>query len=325
MDFLRQVRDDLFAATPVVFFSARRSPPRLPNSTGVSAELNLAGTLALAIRAAARCPARVRRQRCRGANRMYANTAREQFREFETRLDITYLLGLPTAELEATARGLARTLHRVLPGRLSRRRRARTSSRWRISAACRASRERADLLLGRLGHGPRHRRRQPQKSGRAGRGGRRGRRSACCAASRPTASRSRQAGPERRSGRLAPAAAVEHQRSARPGRYARALPRTERLGPLPLLHHRRARAAARADRVDRRAARSAIETAARRGAAGREPGEAARELRSDLRPRRTPDPGAGGRARAYRARTARRSRPADRAGRRGPAEGGRPR
>ena len=101
MDFLRQTRDDLFAATPVVFFSARRLPPRLPNSTGVSAELKLAGTLALATELQPDVRQVFVVSDADGANSMYANTAREQFREFETRLDITYLLGLPTAELEA--------------------------------------------------------------------------------------------------------------------------------------------------------------------------------------------------------------------------------
>ena len=100
-DFLRQVRGDLFAATPVVFFSARRLPPRLPNSTGVSAELKLAGTLALATELQPDVRQVFVVSDVDGANSMYANTAREQFREFETRLDITYLLGLPTAELEA--------------------------------------------------------------------------------------------------------------------------------------------------------------------------------------------------------------------------------
>ena len=100
-DFLRQIRDDLFPATPVVFFSALRSPPRLPNSTGINAPLNLAGTLALA----AKLQPDVRRvfvvTDFVGPNRLYENTAREQFRQFEARLDVTYLTGLPTRELEA--------------------------------------------------------------------------------------------------------------------------------------------------------------------------------------------------------------------------------
>jgi signal transduction histidine kinase len=100
-DVLRQMRDDLFPATPVVFFSALRSPPRLPNSTGINAPLNLAGTLALA----AELQPDVRRvfvvTDFVGPNGLYEATAREQFRQFEARFDVTYLTGLPTRELEA--------------------------------------------------------------------------------------------------------------------------------------------------------------------------------------------------------------------------------
>ena len=99
-DFLRQIRDDLFPATAVVFFSALQSPPRLPNSTGLNAPLNLAGTLALA----AELQPEVRRvfvvTDFVGPNRLYENTAREQFRQFEARFEVTYLTGLPTRELE---------------------------------------------------------------------------------------------------------------------------------------------------------------------------------------------------------------------------------
>jgi signal transduction histidine kinase len=101
MAFLRQTRDDLFAATPVVFFSALRSPPRLPNSTGVSAELNLAGTLALATALQPDVQHVFVVSDVEAANNLYETTARAQFREFESRLDIVYLLGLPTRELEA--------------------------------------------------------------------------------------------------------------------------------------------------------------------------------------------------------------------------------
>jgi signal transduction histidine kinase len=101
MVFLRQTRDDLFAATPVVFFSALGSPPRLPNSTGVSAELNLAGTLALATQLQPDVQHVFVVSDAEAANKLYETTARAQFREFESRLDIVYLLGLPTRELEA--------------------------------------------------------------------------------------------------------------------------------------------------------------------------------------------------------------------------------
>src|SRR5215204_3232554 len=47
-EFLEKTRDELFPTVPVVFFSLRRGPPGMPNSTGVVGELNLAETLALA-------------------------------------------------------------------------------------------------------------------------------------------------------------------------------------------------------------------------------------------------------------------------------------
>jgi signal transduction histidine kinase len=90
-----------FGDTPVVFFSSSRTPLRLENSTGITAELNLTGTLALA---------RAMQPDVRNvfvvngaaeADKAYEGFARAQFKSFEPRLAFTYLSALPTLELEA--------------------------------------------------------------------------------------------------------------------------------------------------------------------------------------------------------------------------------
>jgi len=97
------IRDNqgFFADTPVVFFSSVRTPRRVANSTGLTAELNLTATLVLA---------RAMQPDLRnvfvvsgadGADRAYEAFARAQFGSFESRLAFTYLSGLPTKELEA--------------------------------------------------------------------------------------------------------------------------------------------------------------------------------------------------------------------------------
>src|SRR5829696_7111823 len=48
LDFLGTARDELFPGTPVVFFTDTFSRQRIPNSTGVIAETNLAASIALA-------------------------------------------------------------------------------------------------------------------------------------------------------------------------------------------------------------------------------------------------------------------------------------
>ncbi|HEY7189077.1 MAG TPA: ATP-binding protein [Vicinamibacterales bacterium] len=100
LEFIRG-NQGFFADTPVVFFSSSRTPRRIGNSTGVTAELNLTGTLVLA---------RAMQPDVRNvfivsgaheADKAYEAFARAQFRSFEGRLSFTYLAGLPTQELEA--------------------------------------------------------------------------------------------------------------------------------------------------------------------------------------------------------------------------------
>ena len=99
-EFAERYRDALFRTTPVVFFTQRSSPRRIRNSTGVSVELDLKGTIELVTA----LQPDVRRvfviSGAEGANRIYEAAARQQFRSFESRLEFTYLSGLPTRELE---------------------------------------------------------------------------------------------------------------------------------------------------------------------------------------------------------------------------------
>jgi signal transduction histidine kinase len=90
-----------FGDTPVVFFSSNRSPLRLENSTGITAELNLTGTLVLA---RAMQPDLLNVFVVSGAaeaDKAYEGFARAQFESFDSRLAFTFLAGLPTQELEA--------------------------------------------------------------------------------------------------------------------------------------------------------------------------------------------------------------------------------
>ena len=103
LEFLASQGTDLFPETPIVFFSSRESPLRPPNSTGVTAEMNLAGTLTLALTLQ---PETRNVFIVNGAARAYEELAHEQFRPFEPRVSITYLSGLPTNELETRLRTL---------------------------------------------------------------------------------------------------------------------------------------------------------------------------------------------------------------------------
>jgi signal transduction histidine kinase len=99
--FLGQYRSALFPHSPVVFFTARSSTRRLANSTGISIEVNLKGTVELA---AALQPDLRHVFVVSGAdatNRAYAAITSQQLQAFAPRLDVTFLSGLPTRELEA--------------------------------------------------------------------------------------------------------------------------------------------------------------------------------------------------------------------------------
>jgi signal transduction histidine kinase len=100
LEFVEKNRAALFPGTPVVFFTSSAVTGRIPNATGLAAELNLSGTLDLAI---ALQPDTRHVFVVSGADQTdvgYENAARAQLRPFESRLAITYFSGLATKELE---------------------------------------------------------------------------------------------------------------------------------------------------------------------------------------------------------------------------------
>jgi signal transduction histidine kinase len=98
--FLEKYRADLFPDTPVVFFGRLTVPPHLPNSTGLTSEVDFAQTVTLA------------RALHPGLNQVFVvsgagtrdktleRQARAQFQRFEPQLKFTYLSGLATSQLE---------------------------------------------------------------------------------------------------------------------------------------------------------------------------------------------------------------------------------
>jgi signal transduction histidine kinase len=100
-EFLEKTRQELFPTVPVVFFSLRRGPPGLPNSTGVVGELNLAETLALATQLQPDTRHVFVVSGAETANIINEAVARAQFVPYETHLEFTYLTGLTTEALEA--------------------------------------------------------------------------------------------------------------------------------------------------------------------------------------------------------------------------------
>ena len=98
LTFVAANRDALFRDTPLVFFSDRQVA-RPAHATGIIAELNLSGTLALATQLQ---PETRNVFVIIGANNdAYAKAAQAQFRAFEPRLTINYLTGLALDALEA--------------------------------------------------------------------------------------------------------------------------------------------------------------------------------------------------------------------------------
>jgi signal transduction histidine kinase len=98
--FVRRYGDRLFPGTPIVFSSTDPKVARRPNSTGVIAEVNLRGTLDLVLKLQ---PEVTRVFVVSGASKrdkVYETLARSQLRSFEPRVKLTYLTGLPRAELE---------------------------------------------------------------------------------------------------------------------------------------------------------------------------------------------------------------------------------
>ena len=99
-EFLEKTREDLFPGVPVVFFSLRAAPRRLPNSTAVVGELNLAGTLAFATELQPDLRHVFVVSGAETSNTINESVARAQFSRYEPRLDFTYLSGLSSEALE---------------------------------------------------------------------------------------------------------------------------------------------------------------------------------------------------------------------------------
>jgi len=94
-------RDDLFASTPLVFVSTLSDGPRLSNSTGIVAPLNLRATLSMALDLQPDLRNVFVVSGADDGARGYAQQARDQLRMFQSRVAITFLEGLPTKDLDA--------------------------------------------------------------------------------------------------------------------------------------------------------------------------------------------------------------------------------
>lgn len=97
-EFVARYRDDLFPDTPVVF--AATDPPRIKRSTGIRLTVDLTKTVhfATSLQPDTRHIFVINGASERDA--VYARFARTQLRQFENRFAITYLSGLPAADLE---------------------------------------------------------------------------------------------------------------------------------------------------------------------------------------------------------------------------------
>jgi len=99
LEFVREYRTELFADSPVVYF-ANSATARLPNSTGLVADVDFSSTLALVTQLQPDVRQIFVVSGTEVGDREYENLARDQFRAFEPHLTIRYLSGLPTRDLE---------------------------------------------------------------------------------------------------------------------------------------------------------------------------------------------------------------------------------
>jgi signal transduction histidine kinase len=99
LEFARENRAELFRDTPIVFL-ASSATKRVPNSTGIVANVDLRSTLAFITQLQPDVRHIFVVSGTEVGDKEYDNLAREQFRTFEPHLTITYLSGLPTRDLE---------------------------------------------------------------------------------------------------------------------------------------------------------------------------------------------------------------------------------
>ncbi len=100
VQFLSVDRDALFPRTPIVFVANGPNPPHLTNATGIATRVNFTGTVRLA---EALQPDLQQLFVVVGASprdRIYKDWASDQLKSFERSLKITYLAGLPIADVE---------------------------------------------------------------------------------------------------------------------------------------------------------------------------------------------------------------------------------
>ena len=286
IEFLDQVRDELFPATPIVFFSTRSSPRRVPNSTGVTAELNLASSLELAVQLQPDLRHVFVVSGAEAANRVNVGMAREQFRSFEPRLEFTYLTGLPTEELERRLASLPAhsVVYFLVVYRDGQDENFEPLAYLRrvaeVAAAPTYCWVDSAMDQGIVGGSLRSQPAQVEAVGALALRVLRGEPADSIPIAQADLNVAQVDWRQLRRWNIS---------EARVPAGTRILFREPtRLGSLPVLHPGCARSADRADRVDRRPAGSAIEAAASRGTSRRQPGEAARELRPDLRSWRPP-------------------------------------
>lgn len=101
LQFITAHRAELLPGVPLVYFSASPAARRPPNSTGVTAEVNLRDTLALATQLQPEARRVVVVSGAGGDDLAFERQARAQFRPFEPRLTFEYFTGLATRDLEA--------------------------------------------------------------------------------------------------------------------------------------------------------------------------------------------------------------------------------
>ena len=102
--FVGEHRDELFPGTPVVYFLSSRSMRPPANATGVIAETNYSGTLALVAQLQPGVKRVIVVSGDGADDKAFENAARAQFRPFESRFAFEYLTGLTTRALEARLR-----------------------------------------------------------------------------------------------------------------------------------------------------------------------------------------------------------------------------
>jgi signal transduction histidine kinase len=101
LEFVGNNRNELFQDTPVVYFATSAATRRMANSTGVVAELDFKGTLALAAALQPEARQVVVVVGSDPGSAEYERVARQQFSGFEHRFAIEYLKGLRTDALQA--------------------------------------------------------------------------------------------------------------------------------------------------------------------------------------------------------------------------------